>query len=860
MELSVSPALILRVVCAAVLLSSSSCGGGSGGGGGSNDGLHGVLKDLNVNTDVSPRVDADGQDLPDNYAPFGSKVTANKFSEILLFGVPIDDDGLSTSGNELVITNLVPGSNNSISWELLHQEPVGNTPWTDHNAKRATAVADFDNDGLEELAVVYQLSGDVELRLMDDAEGDYELGDVMEVDNSSVDEIFLSAGDFDGDSDVDLMVGIITTNGDAELKYMANVGGDFSFTGLSVSISQQNFPIGQLVIKAGNFDHDAAVELLVAVNAGSIVYSNNSIASSESWVNVYDDAGTSFDSLLDNKRLELDNGSGTTRAAIINADVGDLDGDNIDEIVLGGLNQNGGLIGGFSDFQYMIEILDDAQQNFAVRASGFDDILTSDDGNYQPSSSGASQSLNHVPVVAADVDGDGAKEFLVGQYLFNSLSSSPASLSYYDDDNAATDDDGMARIPATHWFGRATSGMQFNFRWDKYAVAAGDVTLDGRENIVIYTQRTATLTGDNQELQVWGHDQVAGWRSMASYKNLRSINTPYNPQLHLPDLELDDGTAMLAFSGGSHELIFTEPMVLAAVAASPCARDLGQDETESCRSAYGTAVSESSAKTDGTTFTARASVGGGVDDPLSSNSVEITAALERRARSWTRQSYTTTKSLLYETGALEDSVVFSSVPMDVYTYTVLSHPDPTQVGQEVYVRLPREPQTIMVTRDKYNGAVLDDAQKIDSSIFQHDEGVPHSYPTRSGMRSLLSQFDGIEGTRTSVGEGLGQTVSTISSFAKTSSGSDYEDTKSVSVRATAGPVGVYVIGELSVGFGTDSAIETSHGSESIYQGSVGNITSEAFDEGKAYNWGIFSYLYDPGIDRQSFEVINFWVE
>ncbi|MFK7893795.1 MAG: hypothetical protein AB8B63_23465 [Granulosicoccus sp.] len=172
-----------------------------------------------MDTDPQPRVDPDGQDLPDDHAPLGSKVTANKFSEILLLGVPVDD------------SRMVPGSNNSVSWELLHEEAVANTPWSDGNAKRASAVADFDNDGLEELAVVYQLEGDVELLTMDDAAADFRISTPTDIDNRTVNEVFLSAVDFDGD----LIAGFITTTGDAELKYMVNEEGIFTFTGVSLT-------------------------------------------------------------------------------------------------------------------------------------------------------------------------------------------------------------------------------------------------------------------------------------------------------------------------------------------------------------------------------------------------------------------------------------------------------------------------------------------------------------------------------------------------------------------------------------------------------------------------------------------------
>lgn len=854
------------------LLGLNACGGGGGGGGGNtgagddgsnnstNDTVSQVLNDLNVPTTQSNRVDPHGNPLPEDYAPFGTRVIANKFSEILLFGVPIDDAAVSTSNNEMAISNLVPGANNSFRWELLHDETVANTPWTDNTAKRSSATADFDNDGLEEIAVLYQLDGDVELVIIDDATENYRIHSASTVDNNTVDEIFIRAGDYDGDSDIDIVAGFISTTGDSELKMLANTSGVLAYNGLSISIPKRSLTIAELVIKSGNLDYDAGWELAVAVNAGNINNTSTSIATTESWYSIYDDANNSFATLRSDSYLELATDRGATRAAITNIDIADIDGDSVDEVVLAGLNQSGNLREGYSNFHYLIEVLDDKTQNFRLRLSGFEDILTSADGNYQPQSSGANQQLNHVALISADVDGDGAKEFLVGQHLFQSLASSPASLAYYDDQNDATDDAAAAKIPAANWFGEATSGMRFNFQWNSYSVAAGDVTLDGRENIVIYAQPKASIIGEEQQLQVWGHDQVSGWRKIADYANVRSVNTPYNPQLHLPDIELDDDTAMLSYSSGSHELVFTEPVILAAIAAAPCATNLGQDLSTACRSAYGTAVSDSSTKTDGTTFSGRASVGGGVDGGPTPNSIEMSLSLEKRARSWTSASYTLTKTLLYETGANEDSVVFASVPLDLYTYTVLSHPDPTLVGTEVVVRLPREAITVMVTRDKYNESVLEDWQKIDGRIFQHTEGDPSSYPSPAEKSALLNRYLGVEGTATSVGEGSGRTVSTISSFDETASGKDRSWEGSFNFRTTAGLLGGYGLVELSVGYGKDTSIETAHGSESIFQGAVGNIDEASFDAGLGYNWGIFSYTYNGNPGQQPFEVINYWVD
>lgn len=107
---------------------------------------------------------------------------------------------------------------------------------------------------------------------------------------------------------------------------------------------------------------------------------------------------------------------------------------------------------------------------------------------------------------------------------------------------------------------------------------------------------------------------------------------------------------------------------------------------------------------------------------------------------------------------------------------------------------------------------------------------------------------------------FGQTISTINSLETTTTGSEYEKLGSVNIRGTFGNDFAYLIGEVSVGIGFDAALEVSHGTESIYQGSVGNITSADFDAGRSYNWGLFSYIHDGIVGQPPFEVINFWVD
>jgi len=162
-----------------------------------------VLDKLNVDTTETPRVDSDGDELPSNYAPFGTKVSTNRFAELALIGVPVDDA----------------------------------------SAVRSAAAADFDGDGLDEIAVVYQLDGDVELIFIDDADAGYAISSPTRVDRETVQGIFIAAADFDGDVDVDLAVGLVSTLGDAEINIVDNTGGGFAYNGVRVAIPRRTLPM-----------------------------------------------------------------------------------------------------------------------------------------------------------------------------------------------------------------------------------------------------------------------------------------------------------------------------------------------------------------------------------------------------------------------------------------------------------------------------------------------------------------------------------------------------------------------------------------------------------------------------------------
>ncbi len=841
----------------------TACGGGggsdddsSGGGGGGttpNTELSEVLEDLGIDLKTSKRVDNDGDELPDDYSPLGSRPDVNKFSEIMLFGVPIDDTEVTDSNNEMTITNLIPGANNTFSWEVLHDEPVANTPWTDPDAKRTTTSGDFDGDGIEEVAIVYQLSGDVEMVIMDDSEANYAISAPVTLDTGTWDDVFITSGDYDGNGTIDIMLGLINpTLTSATIKMIENSNHQtFAFNGTTIDISQKTLLIRQLIMVTGNLDYDRSQELAVVVNAGG-----------ETWYTLYDDAKESFNTLKTGN-ISVDNGSGTSIAKYSNIALGDVDGDSIDEVILAGLNATG-TIRSYSSFNYFIEVLDDKKQNFIELDESIENILLSGE-SMQPSSSGASHKIYYVGVITADLDDDGAKEIIVNQHIFKSLRASEGVLSYYDDDDDISN--GVAKIPSIHFFTpNNRSGAAFTLASESMALASGDVTKDGRDNVVLYTQRELGFSASSgeeneQQLQVWGHDQINGWGKIKTYKTLTrsSISSPLKPQLQLPDIELEDSTAALQYSDGSHQLVFSEPLIVAALAGAPCATDLGQDLGESCRTAYGNAISNSASTTKSTNVTAALHVGYGGEAP-GNNSLEVTGSIRKTIKSWSSTAYTLKKTVLYETGAIEDSVILTVIPFDVYTYKILSHPDTSLKGTDVIVSLPREPITTLVTLEFYNSIVDDDKYKIGSDVFPHITADPSSYLSAAEKNSLLNRYDGIESTEVSVGQGTGQTTATISEFTTTTRGKSYDFDVSLDVRATGGLFGGYVIGGFSTGGGESSSFEVSRGNETIYQGSVGNISTAAFNAGDDYNWGLFSYFYDNHSSGQTFEVLNYWVD
>ena len=156
-------------------------------------------------------------------------------------------------------------------------------------------------------------------------------------------------------------------------------------------------------------------------------------------------------------------------------------------------------------------------------------------------------------------------------------------------------------------------------------------------------------------------------------------------------------------------------------------------------------------------------------------------------------------------------MLFTTIPIDQYTYTIVSHPNPELVGGEVVVSLPREPITVLTRREFYNAAILADAFHVDERVFKHVAGDPTSYPNRGEQATLLSQYEGIQSREVDVGEGGGSVSVGVSVYEEISSGSSYSWNASVDIKATAG----VVVTGMSIGYGEGKTITCFPASRSL---------------------------------------------
>jgi hypothetical protein len=827
---SFEPRLVRRAPWGVAILVATvaACGGGGGGGdggGATTNSLDTALVALGVSTAQTPREDADGDAMPASYSPFGATWKLGVTNEILFIGLDMNATGRPVSLVDVTADNGAP------TIEALTSQSAAQAPWANETGAsqelpqtlRAATNADFDGDGLEAAAIVYQQGLELHVVRVEDEPSGFATTDSFVGLEFGVTNVAARAIDVDGDGKDELAVGL-TQDDDGVLVFMRATQLGFEHFGPRIPFPRQIAGSTLWIqIATGNIDHDIGEELLVTVNEERRTPPAPVQATR---YHVFDDASAGFVQLSTGAVEGPDQSNIVRTALVASPAIGDVDGDGMGEVLLGGLTRFGRQCDGGD---YFLFARDDADHGCAQVAGRFFSH------SFDDCDSPADPQVRTVHLSALDVDGDGRDEVRANFFGFQ-------------DFVAAAPWTPVAgwQLPETALYRAGDHGY---FDFNTSAVVCGDFSGDAREDVAIFRE-------DASEIAVWG---VLETSMPSTITKLRSIptaftnsQTPRNPVL-LP-VNVDTDSPVLKYDQAEYKLVFSEPIVLAALAAAPFKNGIGQN-VAACRTTFGNMESTSNAHERTVSITASASVGVSYEDQITQSGFDLKLKLSGEASRVTSEAYSLSKTILFTSGSAEDLVVFTSVPLDQYTFTVVSHPDPALVGHKVVVNLPRDPVTRQAERGFYNDAIPENGTRVDDQVFGHVIGDPLSYPTRTDKTFQMLQTGGLEVGPIGVGQGSGETEVSLQVGTEIGAGSALELGFELDLEVTLGGF----VGGLTVGASAEDAFRVTSGQETTYTGVVGAIDAAHFAANQ-YSFGLFTYVYRvPGSGRE-FEVLNYWIE
>jgi len=874
-----------------------------------NETLADTLNSLGVNTDPTPRIDDQGVEYPDSYAPLGTvvamrqiadttapdgaRVEIGRTEELFLGGFrPDARPGVLTVIDDLssgVETNGFTESDSLFEktavealWGI--ERNTGGTsasgPVVVQGTRRDATAGDFNGDGFRETAVAYYVeytNGSSEVRLL---VTDAKAPAPVEIDVAipvgamflPVNDLRIISGDFDGDQTDELAIAIsrVPDSGQPDTPIGIYVIDDET-SGFSLlheyDLTYDNVldsPFITTVIKSARLDHDITSELVLVVNENTPgpAYPGSFVAH----YFVLESQVTGL-SLLSFGPIEAEVDGVVHTAAVASVTTGDLDGDSLDELVFAGLEE---VVGNCASPDTSVDGLKHLLVGMGNTSNDFAQIGSSAAAFRIPNCNDSQTFLlrfTHVNLL--DFDGDGDLDIQVNALIFDGFPDgdwTAGPLGQIPDSSVILGDQEQGL-----WFDRSNSAM-----------TVSDQTGDGIDDVV-----TLFLDQNQPYLKIWSCDldtdtgrcvvsmatAVALWpEDMNAFASVNIDTSHVNPMVVPVDVDNDD--VRLVKYTNQHILDFTEPIVLAVLAAPPCEQGIGQN-TDACTTTWGSASSATAERTYNVTVSGSVTWGAGAAGLGGSvefnNTLSIAAGLE-----WSK-SYELTRSLSFTTGPSEDSVVFVTVPIDRFTYETIASTDPAALGEIYTIDLPRNLIQLIATRDYFNASIQPDAMHIDERVFSHVPGRISSYPTE-GEKDLilatemtrldearytlfdpvLSYFDpvdalgGLEVGPISVGEGSGATELAL----------EYVETKGLAnslelayehsfSAAFGGKVG------FSAGISAGRTLSISHGDSTTYSGTIGSIERTLFPDNR-YSFGLFTYVM--ALDGQEFEVVNYWVE
>ncbi|OHD11563.1 MAG: hypothetical protein A2086_09150 [Spirochaetes bacterium GWD1_27_9] len=452
-----------------------------------------MLNTLGVNTNIGDVKNPSGETLSADYNPLGKKKGCLAPRTELYFAGWRDTSDNKDTG----IYDDISGQAPLTAPTKLYSD--SDQSWINGIIRDSTIASDFDGDGKDEIVVVYSIQNgvniDLKLKYIDKSNSDYitTISTLTSVESTpSTPYHFLDTGDLDGDGKDELLV-----SWDKYFFIFKNVN-----TSTPVIKESKIFPSGWWNWSAcGDFDGDSKKEFVILGNntAGTGTY------------NLYDGTLTTPFTGKTDQFMVFNNRN--YRQGRVKS--GDIDGDNLDEIV----------IAAWEGTYYRLIILDDFRNNFAT-------ILNGDSYYYS-----AENSPFH-GLELLDFDGDGIDEMLFGSTI-------------YDD--------------AKHTYATLYSTSWENF-FSRASTDHGDFNGDGKEDLYCTTQDTNEV---DTYLYILGKDANGNNATLFHRTSTGGTNAV------VCAANIDNDSRIVEYQ--NHELLFSNPIVLTVLASPPYQSEYGQE-------------------------------------------------------------------------------------------------------------------------------------------------------------------------------------------------------------------------------------------------------------------------------------------
>ena len=881
-----------RVVFVSLIIITFSCGGG-GGSGSKNSASD---DDDNQLEEIEPR--------DDTIRPFGRSrfVPLSRQMEYVQIGSAYNGD----SANNLFIIDpleynfngdgsqptVPPGADDRLA--SLSEDKFAAT------YQKVAANGILDDDLQDEVAVVsWDTTGPGALRIINP-------GGELDATEFDIDSVSIAL-DIDGRTDLaydyDITTGDVDGDGYDEIIIVGSQGGDDlderiaqlwivddcvagndlmdSKTVLGPIRWDVHLGVDQIKVAAGNLDQDYADEITIAFAAISkIIYPGKDGVH----FTVYDDKSTDFSEVhTGQSQLKMDqlNIPGTIKE-YFNIAMGDLDQDGRDEIALAVRSMG---------FFVTIDVFDDAvgEDNDSGDANDAHALL--DDALHIISAStGAAGAFKFFD--ALNIDADWADELFVGDTILDDVRRSNDEPLFYIPDF----EDGIIKLSPTE-----------EIRW----ICFGDVNGDLREDITILYADAIIETIGVEEVTTYDSETNEVDTVEFFWRGGRTDTDSPSPPLDqrgtvsgdignsiIAAANVDNDSTILEYApdnpdatpeeiAAAHTTYYSRNQIIALLATPPTINDISVEGASSV-------LGQSSGQTGtiGAEFSVRAGALWGFEEEISAGVVvstkigsveaEIQAGIEVSVYGSTSTSVT--KTVTYAAGQKNDRIIFSTTPYDSYTYTIISHPDPEQIGKPFYIDLPQRPKILSWTKAYYNDH-NGDQMDIGSEILQHTPGKINTYPDWNEKEDILSQNqDPGPDPVPLIDDGLWWLFSKITKLGESDQhvaplGNEAEEVTGTSLELTTEhTVGGSITGSVDVtakgcvkfycqgnfyGYSIGAFMDYTWTESTLFEATVPPIPADQW-ESNYYEWGMFSYIQTLTDEEtkitHEFVVLNYWVD